>query len=418
MTPKSEQIVAIRYLRRLGLIVLAWGICSVAFTVLVDPYRMYGTPGIRGWTELKPRIYQQSGLAKTNALERVAPRTLLLGNSRVEIGFDPDSNAWPAKYQPVFNAAQAGRGIPTALAMLREDIALHPPRTVFLGLDFQDFLTRQDPASTPLPPIGSDEKRLLVIRQGKQNGEREVQIWRDRFATTLTFDALFDSVLTILDQDAATTVTMTNRGFNPLHEYRVFARRTGYGGLFLAKEKDYQQQYSSFKVPDFIRSDHLANFRDLAAIITLAHEHGIELIFFTQPYHAAYLEMLHQLGLWPAFEQWKRSLAEFAFETGVPLYDFSEYDHLTTEEVPGRDNRKSEMRWYWEPGHYKEALGDEMLKVMISGTSPTFGRRLTPATVEAAIREVRNQRGSYLLHRADAPGLSGQHSSQSSLSNQ
>jgi hypothetical protein len=226
-----------------------------------------------------------------------------------------------------------------------------------------------------------------------------LQIWRDRIATTLTFDALSDSFLTILDQDPATTVTMTKSGFNPLHEYNLYARRTGYYGLFLAKAKDYQEQYSRYDIPDFSKADRLVNFRDLAAIVVLAHDHGIQLIFFTQPYHAVYLEMLHHLGLWSSFGQWKRSVTQFSAAAGVPLYDFAEYDSFTTEQVPSPGDTTKEMHWYWEPGHYKEALGDEMLHRMINGTPLTFGRRLTPANVNKVIDDVRDQRASYLSHR-------------------
>jgi hypothetical protein len=391
---------AVGYLVRLAAVALIWAAFSIAITVVVDPYRMYGTPGISGWTELKPRIDQQSDLAKTNQLERTAPRTLLLGNSRVEIGFDPESQVWPATYKPVFNAAEAGKGLSTALAMLRDDVAVCPPRTVFLGLDFQDFLSSQDAASAPLPPIGADERRLLVTRQGDKNRDRTLQIWRDRFVTTLTLDALSDSVLTILDQDPKTTATMTSLGFNPLREYTLYARRAGYYGLFLAKAKDYQQQYSRYAKPDFSRADGLANFRDLSSIVALAREHGVKLIVFTQPYHADYLEMLHRLGLWPSFEQWKRSVAQFSSAAGVPLYDFADYNTFTTELIPDRGDTTSEMRWYWEPGHYKETLGDEMLKAMIGGNR-SFGRRLTSTNVDVAIIKIRNERELYLSHQVD-----------------
>lgn len=390
---------SVSYLVRLAGVALIWTVCSITFTVLVDPYRMYGAPSIRGWTELKPRIYQQSGIAKTNGIERVKPKTLLLGNSRVEIGFNPESKVWPSSYQPVFNAAEAGRGLSTALAMLHEDIAIHPPQRVFLGLDFQDFLSRQDQASTFLP--GPDERRLLVTLQGDKNSHRTLQKWRDRLATTLTFDALYDSILTIVDQDPKTSVNMTKWGFNPLHEYRVYARRTGYYGLFLAKAKDYEQQYSSYDVPDFSKGPGLANFRELATIVSLARKNNIELILFTQPYHADYLEMLHQMGLWPSFEQWKYLVAQFASQTGVQLFDFAEYDAFTTEEVPRREDTTTEMRWYWEPGHYKEVLGDEILKSMISGKASFFGRRLTSTNVVRAMSAVRSARTLYLSHRDD-----------------
>jgi hypothetical protein len=391
---------AIGYLAWLFAVALVWAVCSVILTVAVDPYRMYGTPAVPGWTELKPRIDQQTAVAKTNQLERVIPKTLLLGNSRVDIGFDPESKAWPSAYRPVFNAAESGTGLQTALEMLQEDIAVRPPRTVFVELDFQDFLSRQDKASAPAPPIGADERRLLVTRRGEKNDARTLQIWRDRFATTLTFDALTDSVLTILDQDPKTTATMTQTGFNPLHEYTLYAQRIGYYGLFIAKAKDYQQQYLSYRRPNFTDASQLANFRDLHMIAALARQHHIELIFFTQPYHMDYLEMLHRLALWPSFEEWKRTIARFSSKEGFPLYDFANYNAFTTEEVPDRGDTVSEMHWYWEPGHYKETLGEEMLNAMVRGNE-SFGRRLTPANVEAAIADIRSARQLYLAQQSE-----------------
>jgi hypothetical protein len=193
---------------------------------------------------------------------------------------------------------------------------------------------------------------------------------------------------------------MTKLGFNPLREYEIYVRRMGYRGLFSAKAEDYREQYSRYPVPDFSKSGQLANFRDLAAMVAIAHEHGIQLIFFTQPYHVAYLEMLHRLGLWASFEQWKRTMVKFSATAKVPLYDFADYDSITTEQVPAAGNTTEQMHWYWEPGHYKESLGNEMLRAMLNSPS-SFGRRLTPMNIDTAINAVRDHRASYLAHSND-----------------
>ena len=94
--------------------ILTLAALSVALTMIVDPYRLFGTAEIAGWTALKPRIYEQTGIAKTYQLERVVPAILLLGNSRIEIGLNPGSAQWPRDSGPVFNAAEAGTGLFTA----------------------------------------------------------------------------------------------------------------------------------------------------------------------------------------------------------------------------------------------------------------------------------------------------------------
>ncbi len=91
-------------------------------------------------TELKPRAAEQMGIAKTYQLERIAPKTLLLGNSRTEIGLDPMSPQFPAEQRPVFNASYAGRDVCTSLLMLRDAMAVRIPERIILGIDFQDML--------------------------------------------------------------------------------------------------------------------------------------------------------------------------------------------------------------------------------------------------------------------------------------
>lgn len=398
-----------QYLFWLGGTILMLAIFSVLLTILVDPYRMFGTPVVPGWTELKPHVYEQVGIAKTYQLERIAPKTVLLGNSRVEIGLDPASPEWPADARPVFNAAEAGRDLFTALLMLREAIAAGRLRTAVIGVDFQDFLQRNYSWTAELPPIRADERRLLVDRNDRPNPDRTLQMWRDRISSTLTIDVVIDSLKTLLDQDAHTT-TMTPLGFNPLQEYQVFVERSGYFGLFAHANATYRRQYRSYLPPDFSHPSGIAEYRYLLLLIHLAKAHGVGLIVFTPPYHADYLEMLHRLGLWASFESWQRTLADTvdaAKQRGVniSLFDFSGYNPVTTEPVPPPDDRTSQMRWYWEPGHYKSALGDKMLKRFFHNDE-SFGYVLTKANVNTLLVWTRSQRAEY-ARRIKASGSPG-----------
>ena len=60
------------------------------FNMLVDPYRMYSDTRAK-----RPYTQQQANVLKGYWLGRNTFNTLLLGNSRVEIGFDPEDPAWP-----------------------------------------------------------------------------------------------------------------------------------------------------------------------------------------------------------------------------------------------------------------------------------------------------------------------------------
>ncbi len=49
------------------------------------------------------------------------------------------------------------------------------------------------------------------------------------------------------------------------------------------------------------------------------------------------------------------------------------------------------MHWYWEAGHYKAALGNEMLETILGGAAH-FGFVLTSTTVEQVLAEMRESR--------------------------
>jgi hypothetical protein len=134
----------------------------------------------------------------------------------------------------------------------------------------------------------------------------------------------------------------------------------------------------------------------------------------TQGYDAdrtAVLEMLNDLGLWSSFEAWKRVIVEAVERTPyvtpnyIRIFDFAGYDEFTTEAVPPPGDRRSEMRWYWEPGHYKSLLGERILAVIFQ-EDPHFGHLLTPANIESVLMNVRQQRTRFLAQRGPVSNVS------------
>lgn len=399
---------AYAYLALLSAVTIGAAVVCAMFALVVDPYRLYDSPNFLGRTDLKPQIYREAAITKAHQLERIGPKTLLLGNSRVEIGFDPESSHWPAELLPVFNAAMAGRDLFIESRMFQHAEAVGPLDTVIIGLDFPDFLDEPSSPSTPLSPPGPDEKRLLVDRDNHPNADRRIQLWRDRIATTLSVDALFDSISTVLDQNPQTTTTMTPFGFNPLNEYRAYVQRSGYHVLFAQKMAIYADQYSRYPKPDFVNPTMFSEFRLLVSLVRDALRQNCRVILFIHPYHADYLELLNRIGFWNRFESWKRALVTVVDseadtkENAVTLLDFSGYNQFTTESVRTTGDTTAQMHWYWEPGHYKRELGDQMLDRMFHhGTD--FGRVLTTAKVEASIAAIRQERELY-ESRARDPG--------------
>jgi hypothetical protein len=364
---------------------------SIALCVYVDPYRMYGT----GRVQNKPSIYHREALAKTYLIERIKPGTLILGNSQTEAGLDPKSQEWPDGERPVFNAARGGSDVFMDWRLLQHDIAVKPPQVVVLGLDFLDFVNPD--AENKSTPVRDDERRLLVDRNAKPNASRGVQLWRDFFDTTLTLQAILDSVETLTQRGHPTTATMTELGFNPSRDYEAAIHQAGIEAIFLRNDNIYRNQYRSLYPSLFYSPSRNLEFRALSAIIDLAKKDDIRLIIFIPPYHSRYLEILHDTGFWTSFEAWKRALVQTVDEAAgkrrdlILLYDFSGYDDISGERVPSPGDTQAEMRWYRDSAHYTPALGDLMIASMMDA-GPVLGQELNSLTLEADLRRIRNDR--------------------------
>jgi hypothetical protein len=123
----------------------------------------------------------------------------------------------------------------------------------------------------------------------------------------------------------------------------------------------------------------------------------LRLVIFTHPYHREYLDMLWDKGFWPAFEEWKRAVIRVVDkESGekrdlVRFWDFSGYNAISMEPVPPPGDTHTQMHWYWESGHYKNALGDLLISRMTGGRSEP-GQEVTKDNLEELLAQIRNDR--------------------------
>jgi hypothetical protein len=66
------------------------------------------------------------------------------------------------------------------------------------------------------------------------------------------------------------------------------------------------------------------------------------------------------------------------------------------EPVPAPGDRGAEVRWYWESGHFKSALGHAMLERMQGGGDPGLGRQINPDNLGQHQALIRKQGDAYL----------------------
>jgi hypothetical protein len=365
-----------------------------AFNVVIDPYGLFDLVRVEGVNEKKALAYTHKRLAKQVRAERLQPKTVLLGNSRIDVGFDPQSERWPAIMRPVANIGIPGDGmdkVETSYAFATQ--YLHPT-TIFIGLDFFDFLSAA-------PPLA--ESRLSV------EPEIGAAVLAHLPETVFSITALLDSGKTLLAQHNQFSTEMTPNGFNTMQNYVGEVRQVG-----------------QWAMVDFKNRQHAEYLRNRAAAITQANgqaaapmvhlrnimadaaNRGQRVILFTYPMHGHFYAMLFKSGHWDLLEEWKRTLlAEWqAVRATAPdweteFWDFAQLTDQTTEAAPLPGQRSQTMQWYWETGHFKAKLGDRLISIMTGDAGEGFGVRLGLQTIDAHLHA---QRQTLEAYRRSNPG--------------
>jgi len=357
---------------------------AVCLGVYANSYYVFGNGG----PTLKPTAYNQALMAKDYLLRRDHPATLILGNSRAEIGLNPESTMWPKTYKPVFNAAMAGQALEAERGMLQHALREGHLKLVVVELDFADFIRSANHKSEYKATEWPDRTRFF-------------QRMKDIGTATLTIDAIRDNFSTLFNTDRQTSDTMTAQGFNPLRSYIPIEEREGYQSVFAQREHSNRELYEAWSIRDMGDASKNHEFAQLRKIIGLCSAKGIPVVLFIPPYHAQYLELIRREGFWPGFEKWKIALSHLASKDRVRLLDFTGYSSFTTEPVPPANDRRTVMRWYWEAGHFKNALGDRVISRIFEDG---WGTDLTPETASANNRRVETEREAFLRKsRNEAP---------------
>ncbi|WP_229208143.1 hypothetical protein [Duganella sp. Root198D2] len=369
------------YLRKLGLAMLAGLLLVAGVVMLADPYGLYGVVRKPGLNAEKPVPQHFRNEIKLAGARRLGATQFLVGNSRVEVGFDPDS---PLLGGGAYNLGLAGTGTMVAVGQLQylRSLGISPSR-VIAGLDFHDAL----------------------LAPGQQGGARKPPVagagklgWR--VESLFSLSALRDAAATFAMQGDREAETMTERGLNPLHQYIKFVRYDGYYKIFRQRAEENAASLVK-KAPGGLDRQGLR--AELRALVDAAASDnpGVDLRLMVYAYHAQMLALYEASGMWQRFEEWKRIVLEEAQaartrypQAQITVHDFSGFGEFNCEAIPG-PNRKGTTHWYWEAGHQKPALGEEMLRRMLAGAPQDgFGMALTLQNLEQDRQRIAAERAA------------------------
>ena len=392
---------AARYLCMWAAIVFAMLLAVAMFNTVVDPYDVLGSVRVPGFNFVKPEAENRVRLTKPYQISRLQPRAVIVGTSRAEIGLDPENSSWPEAVRPVYNFGLPGANLATVNRELQVAGSSGRLKLAVILLDFENFLS-----SDPDPDLTPDEnQRMAVGAESQANAVPAVRRLEDTFLTTLTLTALEDSVLTVLRQHGKYTTDITPAGRWTEGAFQLAAASDGYYELFTQKEVDYARRAARAASSLAGGTDATPEIEIIRQMLDYCRVHGIRPILVIPPYHADLLEMFDKAGLWDRFEAWKIGLVKLVYgsldsrEVTGQLWDFSGYDRYSTEPVPEKGDRHTTVNWFWEPGHFKRALGDLLLKRVLDNEPSDFGVELTSATIDEQLKKIRLARENYRITR-------------------
>jgi hypothetical protein len=349
---------------------------------------------------------------KAYQAEHVSARTIVLGSSRSDVGFDPAHIVWPASLQPVYNLSLAGSDTATGLGYLQHLLAANsgvpPPDMLIVGLDFEYFLFDPTAVTAAIADkhdettIGEVEQRFVVDAAGKVNSARPLRMLKDRTLALLSLDAIGDSVGSVFASATGSGANLEANGHLGESVFRQNVETDGVAALFEQKNLQAKSQLGSKHLALSVVPD--GPIRDLVAVRRLcdfARARKIPVVLLIQPAHASRLDLLASMGYWKDYEHWKRELVALTEQqrlTGadVKLWDFGGYERYSEELIPPKGNRTVRLKWFWDPVHYTSAWGDVMIGRMFgTDASGGFGVELLPSNVENRLAEIRASQSLY-----------------------
>lgn len=382
VAPPGPSAPAGRYLLGVLALTLVLAALVVAGNRLADPFGFYRTAA----SGLEPPEFTRTlRTSKAMAVARLKPRSVILGTSRAELAISPAHPGWLA--HPVYNMAISGGSLYEMRRFLQHAQAIQPLRQVVLTAELGSFLR------APVAESGFDEAALVVDAEGRPTPWG----WRHHVQALFSWRALFSSVDLLVhpqrrpdyQTDGLRLETAKKQALRRTGgQYRAFTQREG---------KFVKNRYAAQEL-------HPAALGEFGRLLDFALKHGISLRIALDPVHARRLELYDRLNRWEAFEAWKRWLTTAVAErraagADVAVWDFSGYNRVTTEPLPAPGDIRTLMKLHWELSHYRKTAGDQVLDILFGLEPPavhdSFGVQLLPATLEAHLERIRQERASY-----------------------
>lgn len=347
-----------RYLQLVLLFITAGLILLLAFSYWLDPYGIYSSSSAA--FPRKVAAADKGRTVKPYQVMHSAPYTLLVGNSRVELGMPLQHPFY--REQPVYNMALPGANIAMQYAYAQHAIKNNKSvQQVVIALDFLDFVSASNDILTAMDN-SRWSWRLTTDNAAKEFADSK-RYYAERISLLFSLTAIVDSIETIILQH--NNVNALNKfGFNDGKSYLFHVAAEGFGAIYQQKADELDTKLSKQPLIFSNRSYHL---KTLDNFITQLKQNHIAVFLLINPYQKPYLDKINQYQLEQHFFNWKQALATLAVQQQLVLYDFAIRSPLVNEVVATQSHTPQDSPYFWEPAHYRPAFGTLILDSLLTG---------------------------------------------------
>jgi DltD protein len=337
--------------------------CLVALAnYLVDPYRLYARDMRVEQTKEKPRPEQYQSQIRTELAKKLPSDNLIMGNSTLEIGINPEDPALKT-FGSTFNHAIAGHTIGDMHRTLDGLLSSFKPKRIIVNLAFADYI---------MSGAATDKERGVATPVNLT------------FRSLFSVDSSIASLETIFLPYRRSPQTLTAAGHNPMRDYQGHAQTSGYGVLFATANSRIENTFLTYRNgKNVVQLQSSKAMKQVDLFLKRLENENITVLFVLPPLHTNYINNIYKYGLGPTYEMWKDHLAAKIQNSGKPnqfqLLDFSCQSEATREPIPKNGDRESSMQFYWDAEHFKSSLGTEMFQLSLTAPllATTKGKNLT-----------------------------------------
>ena len=351
---------------------------AVGVNAAIDPYQLRPDPSAGAAETRRPYAYRNAYVFKAVAIKRLKPKAIVLGNSRTDIGVDPQHPSL-RRVGTVYNAALPAADMQTIEKYFRKALASQPElKLVVIGLDLVAFFPHKTYTEVP-----SDFERYLDDR-------------------SFTWDILDTAFSTHTLLTSMRTWGQGLSGQEPREYYLNDGRRVRH----LPDDAKPIDTMKFHLLQAYIRPGgwydgrHVdaSQLRALQAIVDTCNSRGIELKLFISPSHAVQSVARAESRMSDEFDRWKRELVRIA-----PVWDFSGIHTVTQEPI------NPSMTGYQESSHYNPVIGrmvlDRMFSIHNEKFPADFGALLSPGMLEAHLVNQRRALQQWSTQNAETTAL-------------